>query len=151
MTTRRDSRVLRKIALLITIFLLGVSAQADTSRYILLSEQSTLIETGGIAGINRTYTITGAFQLTADFEAGTALFAQVHASADCSIPSRTGDTQHYNLDPNEVFNMTSLAGTIVDGGESIRFDGTADDGSSIQITLTFADGNVSMRARQLRG
>ena len=145
MTSERISRVWGTILLTITICLVRVSAQAGTSRYIFLSEQSTLIQTGGIAGIHRTYTITGTFQLTADFEAGTALFVQVDASAVCSIPSRTGRTEHYSLDPNEVFNMKSLAGVIVDGDESIRFDGITDDGSSIQITLKLADGSVSLK------
>jgi hypothetical protein len=144
-----NSRFIRTIPLLLTICLLDVSAQAKTSQYIFLSEQSKLIQTGGIAGIHMTYTITGTFQLTADFDAGTALFAQVDANAVCSIPSRTGKTKHYNLDPNEAFNMTSLAGTIVAGGESIRFDGTADDGSSIQIALTFAEGSVSLKGETI--
>jgi hypothetical protein len=145
MTTVSNSRVVRTIPLLIIICLVGVSTQAETNRYIFFSEQSTLLQTSEIAGIHRTYTITGTFQLTANFETGTALFDQVDAGAVYSIPSRTGNTQHYNLDPNEVFNMTSLVGTIADGGESIRFDGTADDGRNIQITLTFADGSVSLK------
>ena len=102
MATSKYSRVLRTVPLLMVVCLLNVSAQAETSHYIFLSEQSTLIETGGIAGIHRTYTITGSFQLTIDFESGTALLTQVAANADCSITSRTGKTEYYELDPNEV-------------------------------------------------
>jgi hypothetical protein len=145
MTTARNARVLWVMPLLIVVCFVSIPSEAETSRYRFLSEQSTLVQSGGIAGLHRTYTITGTFELMADFEAGTALFSHVDASAVCSIPSRTGRTEHYDLDPNEVFNMTSLAGTIVDGDESIRFDGTADDRSSIRIMLTYVDGSVSLK------
>ncbi len=144
MTRAGNAGVLWAVPLLIAVCFVSFPAEAETSRYKFLSEQSTLVQSGGIAGIHRTYTITGTFELTADFDAGTALFSQVDASAVCSIPSRSGK-EYYSLDPNEVFSMTSLFGAVGDGGESIRFDGTADDGSSIQITLTLVDGNVSLK------
>ena len=134
---------------MLAVCLFSLPVEAQTSTYVFLPDQSTIVQTGGIAGIHRTYTITGMFQLTADFEAGTASFDWVDANAVNYEPSRTGKGQYYNLDPNEVFNMTSLAGAIVDGGESIRFDGTADDGSSIQIMLTLADDNISLKGETI--
>ncbi|MHC4508282.1 MAG: GLUG motif-containing protein [Planctomycetota bacterium] len=118
---------------------------AWTGTYVFDPARSTVLQTGGIAGIHRTYTITGTFQLTLDFETGTAWFDRVDARAVYSgLASRAGPP-YYSLDPNDVFNMTDLAGTIADDGESIRFEGMADDGSSIQITLTLADGSVSLK------
>ncbi len=115
------------------------SARAgQTTTYRFLAGQSTIIQTGGIAGIHRTYTITGTFQLTADFEAGTASFGRVDANAVDDSPDR------HTLDPNEVFNMTDLAGVIIDR-TTIRFEGTADDGSSVLLTLTFADDTVTLK------
>ncbi len=112
----------------------------QASAYGFLADKSTITQTGGIAGIHRTYTITGTFQLMADFEAGTATFDQVDANAVDDSPDR------HTLDPNEVFNMTSLAGVIIDR-TTIRFEGTADDGSSVQITLTFADDTVALKGQ----
>jgi len=113
---------------------------AGTSEYIFIADQSTVLQTGGIAGIHRTYTITGTFQLTVDSKAGTALFHRVDANAtDDSSYKRT-------LDPNQVFNLTALAGRVVDE-TSIRFEGKADDGSSVLITLTFADGTVTLKGQ----
>ncbi len=141
MATPRNSRWLRTIPLIVTICLVNISAHAQTSRYIFLPDQSTLVQTGGIAGVQWTYAVEGQFLLTVDSEAGTASFTQVDANAvDDSSLQRT-------LGPNEVFNMTALAGTIVDGGTSIRFEGNTDDGSSVLVTLTFADDTVNLKGQ----
>jgi hypothetical protein len=133
--------LLRTIPFIVTICLVNISAQAQTSRYIFLLEQSRLVQTGGIAGVQWTYAVEGQFLLTVDSEAGTASFTQVDANAvDDSPLQRT-------LDPNEVFNMTALAGTIVNSGKSIQFEGSADDASSIQMTLTFADDAVTLKGQ----
>jgi len=124
-------------SLCITLFAPPVQA-SQTSTYTFLPYKSTITQTGGIAGIRRTYRITGTFQLTADFDAGTASFDGVDANAVDDSPFR------HTLDPNEVFNMTGLAGVIIDRS-TIRFEGAADDGSSILITLTFADGPVTLK------
>ena len=141
MTSARISRVWGTILLTITIFLVNIAAQAQTSQYIFLSDQSTLVQTGGIAGIQWTYTVEGQFLLTVDSEAGTASFTQVDANAvdDSQLP--------HTLDPNDVFNMTALAGFIVDGGTSIRFEGITDDASSVLITLTFADDTITLKGQ----
>ena len=124
------------------------TVSAWTRTYQFLADKSTIKQTGGIAGIHRIYTLTGTFRLAVDFEAGTAFFDIVDASADYSdysIPAgRTGRPVRYSIDPNEVFNLTALAGTIVDGN-SILFEGLTDDGSSVQITLTLSDGGISLK------
>ena len=110
---------------------------ARASRYIFLSDQSELFQTGGIAGIHRTYTIEGHFLLTVDPNAGTASFSQVDANATDDSPFR------HSLDPNEVFNMNGLDGTILDDG-TIRFEGKLEDHSSVVIQVTFEDGRVTL-------
>jgi len=116
------------------------TVSAQTSTYQFLADKSTITQTGGIAGIHRTYTIIGTFHLTADFEAGTASFDRVDANAVDDSPDR------HTIDPNEVFNMTELAGVIIDG-TTIRFEGTADDGSSVLVTLTFADDTAALKGQ----
>jgi len=100
-----------------------------TSRYTFLSDQSTVVQTGGIAGVHRTYVIKGQFQLSIDPiapNAGVALFTHVDANATDDSPYRR------TLDPNEVFNMTGLTGTVI-GDVIIVFTGKAADGSDILI------------------
>ncbi len=118
----------------------GTAVSKWTSTYQFLPDQSTITQIGGIAGIHRTYTITGTFQLTADFEAGTASFDRVDANAVDDSPER------HTLDPNEVFNMTDLAGVIIDR-TTIQFEGTAADGSTVLITLSFADHAVALKGQ----
>jgi spermidine/putrescine-binding protein len=119
------------------------TVSARTSTYQFLADKSTITQTGGIAGIHRTYTITGTFRLTADFEAGTASFDIMDASAVNYSPSRDRTIRN-SIDPNEIFNMTDLDGRITDGN-SICFDGMADDGSNVLITLTFDDDAVTLK------
>ena len=92
--------------------------------------KSTILQTGGIAGVDRTYWLDGEFRLTIDFNAGTASFVVVKARAtDDSTPPCT-------LDPNEVFNLTALAGTIRPD-RAIEFLGKTADGSDVVLTITF--------------
>jgi hypothetical protein len=136
-----NSRIVRTIPLLITVCLVGIptyakygrsaiSASAETSTYVFVPDQSKLVQTGGIAGVHWTYSIKGEFQLTVDPNAGTASFAHVDASA-----TSFRDT----LDPNKVFNMASLVGTVEPGG-SIKFTGKAPDDSDVGIRVTLQDG-----------
>ena len=117
-----------------------------TRAYKFLDDKSTITQTGGISGIYRSYTLTGTFRLSVDFEAGTSFFNIVDASADYSDypQGRTEKRVSYSIDPNEVFDMTELDGRIMDGN-AIQFEGMADDGSSIQITLTLTDDNISLK------
>jgi len=110
----------------------GMAASAETSTYVFVPDQSKVVQTGGIAGVHWTYSIKGQFQLTIDPNAGAASFAHVDANA-------TDDSQFKRtLDPNHVFNMTSLVGTVEPSG-SIKFTGNASDGSDVRITVTLQD------------
>ncbi len=111
----------------------------QTGQYVFLSDQSTLVQTGGIAGVHRTYFVEGQFQLTVDPNAGTASFGYVDANAIDDSPFRR------TLDPNEVFNMTSLLGTVL-ADMKIAFRGKADNGSDVLITVTLEDNLVQVVA-----
>lgn len=126
--------------------LLGVSflvgpIQADapdvgTSCYVFASGQSTIVQTGGFAGVDWTYAVEGRFCLIVDPEAAIARFERTDANAiDVSEPMRT-------LDPNAVFNLTGLTGDVAD--ETIDFKGETDDGSSVHLTLAFADDTIHL-------
>ena len=135
----RNSRILQPILFLFAVCMVSLPAQAAVAvrTYVCVSDQSTVVQTGGIAGVHRTYVIEGQFQLSVDPNAGIATFVQVDANATDDSPYRR------TLDPNEVFNMTELAGTILEDG-SIRFEGMADDGSDVLISLTFKDDSVHL-------
>jgi len=149
MTMAGNSQVLRTISLLILICVISLPAQAadvndseitsavEVSTYVFVPDQSTLIQTGGIAGVHWTYSIKGQFQLSVDPNAGIASFVHVDANATDDSPYRRV------LDPNEVFNMTELAGIILADG-SIRFEGTTDNGSDVIISLIFKDDSAHL-------
>jgi rhodanese-related sulfurtransferase len=118
----------------------GTTASAQTNTYVFLPGQSTVVQTGGIAGVHWTFSVEGLFQLTVDPNAGTASFAHVDANA-------TDDSQlRRTLDPNEVFNMTSHVGEFLDD-TTISFMGKAADGSDVLITVTI-ENNLAYLAGQ---
>jgi len=127
-------RILRTIPLLLAVFIVNLPAQATVgvSTYIFLPDQSTVVQTGGIAGVHRTYVIEGQFQLSIDPNAGVALFTHVDANATDDSPYRR------TLDPNEVFNMTELVGTVF-SDMMIAFTGKAGDGSDVLIIAILND------------
>ncbi len=127
---RRNSRLRIFLLLLPTTCLFGRSAQTGT--YVFVADQSKLVQTGGIAHVQWTYSVEGQFQLAVDANAGTASFVRVDANATDDSPFKR------TLDPNRVFNVTSLVGTVVDDA-TIKFTGKASDGSDILITLSLAD------------
>jgi len=149
MMEARNSRVLRTILLPILVCVISLSAQAadvndseitavvEVSTYVFVPDQSTLIQTGGFAGVHWTYSIEGWFQLSVDPNEGIASFVHVDANATDDSPYRRVQ------DPNEVFNMTELAGIILADG-SFRFEGTADNGSDVIISLSFKDASLNL-------
>ncbi len=105
---------------------------SGTSHYVFLPELSTLVQTGGIAGVNWTYSVEGQFYLTVDSNDRTAIFSDVNATAtDNGPPLR-------ELDLNDVFSLDSLVGFIADDG-TIEFYGKDVNGSDIVLSLTFSD------------
>jgi hypothetical protein len=102
---------------------------SGTSQYEFLSEQSTLTQTGGFAGVHWVHTIEGHFVIEIDVSARTASFSQVEATAiDPDNPSHV-------LDPNTALNMTQLTGIIGQDG-SIRFTGKADNETTVNLEMT---------------
>jgi hypothetical protein len=109
----------------------GAEPSLQSARYTFLSDRSTIVQSGGIAGVLWTYAIEGQFCLIVDAEAGIARFEQVDANAvDTSEPVRV-------LDPNTTFNLESLIGTVVDE-TTITFTGSIDI-RTIELTVTFED------------
>jgi len=107
--------------------------------YVFRSDQSTLVQTGGIAGVHRTYGVHGAFLLTIDYDTGTAWFDCVDANAvDEGRYPRT-------LDPNEVFVMTDLFGTVVTD-RILQFTGKAAAGSNVYMTAILQDDKIHLVA-----
>ena len=115
----------------------GTTAPAERSTYVFLPDQSTVVQTGGIAGVHETYSIEGQFQLTFDFDAGIASFDQV----DANLTDESGFL--YTRSLGVLFNMTELLGTVVDD-TTIDFAGQTADGTStdILLTLTFTGDSV---------
>jgi hypothetical protein len=110
----------------------GGTGTADAGRtgtkYVFLSAQSTVTQTGGIAGVHETYSIQGEFYLTVNFGEGTAFFDRVDAELvgeSPFLPTRSlGD----------LFNMTGLIGKVLDKS-NIFFLGRTTDGTDGQILL----------------
>ena len=101
-----------KIAFLLfislTICVNNQPLEAETSVYVFGSDQSTVVKTGGFAGVHETYTVAGQFRLTVDSGTGVATFEII----DANLADETGAEYGRSLD--EIFNMTGLAGTVVD-------------------------------------
>lgn len=85
----------------------GLSIAADTNTYVFVPDQSTVVQTGGFAGVHETYEITGELQLTVDFDAGSAVFEWVDATLS------EGPYLH-TTSLDELFDMTKLAAKVVD-------------------------------------
>jgi len=143
----RNSRILQPILFLFAVCIVSLPAQAadvndsdiraagGASTYVFVPNQSTVVQTGGIAGVHWVYSIEGKFQLSVDPNApnsGIASFIYVDANATDDSPYRR------TLDPNEVFNMTELVGTVI-GDTIIVFMGKADDGSDVLIIAFLND------------
>ncbi len=117
-----------------------VATNAQTSICVFDGNQSSLVQTGGIAGVHRAYWLQGQFHLSVDPDAGTATFLRVDANAiDYS-------DFYSRLDPNEVFNMTTLTGALTASGAYV-FQGRISDGSSVQLTLFFKDDSAHLNGQ----
>jgi len=123
-----------RLLILLIICFFGRPANAETSIYVFVPGQSTVVQTGGFAGVHETYGIEGKFRLTVDFDAGIASFDMV----DANLTEPTGFLYSQSL--GEIFNMTALAGTIVDD-TTIDFEGKTADGteSDVRLKLSFSN------------
>ena len=131
-----------RLLILLVICFFGLPANAITNIYMFVPGQSTLVQTGGIAGVHETYGIEGKFRLTVDFDAGIASFDKI----DANLTEPTGFLYSQNL--GEIFNMTALAGTIVDE-TTIQFDGKTADGteSDVSIKLVLNDDSARLTGK----
>ena len=108
------------------------AAFGETASYTFVPDQSTVLQTGGIAGIHKTHTITGQFQLTVDFDTEKASFDKVDATLS--------DGQ----DLGELFRMTTLVSTEV-SETVITFETSPMPGAIYgRLALTFEDGAVRL-------
>jgi hypothetical protein len=125
--------------ILFAICIICRPAAGDTSVYIFETNQSIVVRSGGIAGLQKTFSVTGQFRLTVNSGANTASFNIV----DANLADETGTIYNQNL--NEIFNMTGLAGAVIDD-TTIEFEGKTADGtqSDVNLTLTFIDGAAQL-------
>lgn len=125
--------------ILVAVCVISRPADADTSIYVFDTDQSSVTQTGGLAGVHETFSITGQYRLFVDSDTGVASFETV----DANLADETGAVYSQSL--NEIFNMTSLAGTVVDD-TTVEFEGkTADDtGSDIRLKLSLEDGSAHL-------
>lgn len=101
---------MNKKTLIISVFfciIANVPVFAETYTYRFIPNQSTVLQTGGFAGIQETHNIKGQFQLTVDFGRGSAKFDWVDAILSDSpfLPTRS---------LGELYFMPILIGTLVD-------------------------------------
>src|SRR4030042_7207262 len=76
---------IRRLIFLVICFF-GLPANAITNIYVFVPGQSTVVQTGGFAGVYETYGIEGKFRLTVDFDAGIASVDKV----DGNLTEATG-------------------------------------------------------------
>ncbi len=112
---------------------------AGTSTYVFEPDRSTVVQSGGFAGVHETHPVEGQFRLLVDFDAGSASFSQVEAH----LPGKGGFLPTQDLDA--LFNMTGLVGTVTGDG-AVTFEGRTTDGpkSDVVMTLTFTDNSVHL-------
>ena len=114
-----------------------LSPAPGTGQYRFLPDQSTLVQTGGFAGVHWTYIVEGQFVLDVDLDAETASFLQVDANAvDTDNPDRV-------LDLDTTMNLTGLTG-IIDPDGVILFTGKAANEVAVDVQLTLESGLVHL-------
>jgi len=116
-------------------------AWAGTDIYKFLADKSTVVQTGGFAGITETYGVSGRFKLTVDLAAETASFDWVEA-----VLTDGPFVQNPNL--GSLFNMTALTATSVTAG-TIEFEGKTADGTKadIHMVMTFTAASIQLKGQ----
>jgi len=132
----RSGKLTIPLLISLAVCVIGQAANADTSIYVFDPNQSTIVRSGGIAGLQKTLSVAGRFQLTVDLDAGFASFDKV----DADLTDETGSVYGQNLD--EIFNMTGLTGTVVDD-TTIQFEGKTADGTESDVSLKLTLSNDS--------
>ena len=91
-------------------------ATGNITTYEFITEQSNVSQSGGFAGVNKKYPVTGQFRLLIDGQANKASFEHVNAKMDVT----NGFLQNDSL--SDLFNMPALEGTITTQ-KTIEFKG----------------------------
>ncbi|MCF7975208.1 MAG: hypothetical protein K9N55_15445, partial [Phycisphaerae bacterium] len=100
---------------------------SGTHPYEFLSDQSTLIQTGGFAGVLWTHIIHGQFVLDIESD-GSVSFLQVDASAvDRDVPDRV-------MDVNTALNLIHMTG-VVDCNDTLRFKGETANETTVHLEM----------------
>ncbi|MBN2181167.1 MAG: hypothetical protein JW715_04575 [Sedimentisphaerales bacterium] len=139
---RKSGKLTIPALILLAVCIFGRPSNAQTSIYIFDTDKSSVLKTGGFAGVHETYPIQGFFELTVDANASAATFDLVEAfllsPVSSSPPEKLG----------ELFNMTELAGAVIDDS-TIYFQGKTSDGSDsdINIRLTFVEDSAYLSGR----
>ncbi len=105
---------------------------SGTRQYSFIADQSTLVQTGGFAGVHWTHAIEGQFTLNVDLDTCTASFSLMDADA------MNPEFPDHVLDPNTALNMTGLTGTINQDG-SVSFLGQAANEVTVDLRLTLQE------------
>jgi len=138
------SKITMLLLILLVFCAINQPAEAETSVYVFGPDQSTVFKTGGFAGVNITYAVTGQFQLTVDLNSRIASFEIV----DANLTDDTG--LEYGQSLKEIFNMTGLAGTVVNY-KTIEFEGKTADGTesdvSLSLKLSIKDDSVHLTGK----
>lgn len=135
MTESFKIRAIVSIAPVVIVIVMGISASALAETYMFVPEASTVVKTGGFAGVHETYSIAGYFQLTVVFDAGSASFDSVDA------------TLSDGTDLGQLFRMTTMIGTVVSDSK-IEFVSSSLPGALHgAITLTLKKGCVLLKGR----
>ncbi|MBN1819031.1 MAG: hypothetical protein JW828_16850 [Sedimentisphaerales bacterium] len=129
---------------LLTEFSVVPAPQPDRRIYEFIPVESIVIQTGGFAGIERSYRVVGLFSLVIDWAGEKAAFEQVDAwlhPLDTLLEAEASFLPTHDL--NEIFNLTGLESTQVTH-ESIRFEGTANEDTPVVIDATFTDRGIHL-------
>lgn len=121
---------------LVALFIMAGQAVGSTTRYEFVEGESTVLQTGGFAGVHITYSVAGQFVLTVDFKEGVASFDAVDANL-----SEIGLSHTQSL--NELFNMTELVGTVISGTQ-IHFVGKTTEIEPVDVNLMVTLRNSSV-------
>ncbi|MBN1127000.1 MAG: hypothetical protein JXA82_18505 [Sedimentisphaerales bacterium] len=129
---------------LLTEFSVVPAPQPERRIYEFIPAESIVIQTGGFAGIERSYRVVGLFSLAIDWAAETAIFEQVDAwlhPLDTLQETESSFLSTHDL--NEIFNLTGLESTKV-SPDGIRFEGTANEDTPVVIEATFTDRGIHL-------
>lgn len=140
---RSKSKLALRLVLTILFFALSSCSKHPESNtvstYEFITDQSSVAQTGGFAGVNKTYPIKGNFRLSVNLDAKTASFERV----DANLTEPTGFLPTQNL--GELFNMTELKGTVTNSN-TINFTGkTSEPESAISLALSIEDDTVTLK------